>query len=510
MSRHKPMLFKNARVHTMDNVEPHADWFTALGGRIQRMGEGAAPELPHAIDLKGATVVPGFVDAHAHFFQTGVDLLFIDMSGVMNVAEVGERITSVPGGPRTWVFAQGFEEDEVKDARFVTREHLDAFVPTRPVWINRVDYHSAVVNSAALSRLRIPIGMPGLVLESGRPNGILRSEAYFYAKAKVTALYPQEVREGAIREASRRFVRSGITAVHALEGGRLFGGEGVSMVLRRIESIPLDVTLFLQEKNIFFTTRLGFRHLGGCILIDGSIGSYTAAIDEDYPGMPGYRGQLYEKAREFNRFVEEAHTAGVQLAFHAIGPRAIDMVLDAYERAMERHPRYNHRHRIEHFEMATDEQIQRARNIGVVACMQPSFEYLWGGPDGMYAKRLGEGWRRTNPLRRVLDGGMRLAGGSDANVTPPEPLLGIHAAVNHPNPEHRITPYEALHMMTVDAAYAAFNEARHGSLVAGKEANFVVLGEDPLSVDPKRIKDIPVLETWYAGKRVWRKTDEER
>jgi len=268
--------------------------------------------------------------------------------------------------------------------------------------------------------------------------------------------------------------------------------------------LPLHVTLFLQEKNVYFTTRLGFEHLGGCILLDGSIGSYTAALDEDYEGHPGQRGVLYEKQREFTTFVEEAHEAGVQLAFHAIGPRAIQMVLSAYERALVRFPRHDHRHRIEHFELATDEQIARARDLGLVISMQPAFEQFWGGPDGMYASRLGQRWRRTNRLRTILDTGIRISGGSDTNVTPPDPLLGIHGAVNHPNEAQRISVEQALRMFTIDAAYSGFNENRHGSISPGKEANFVVLDGDPFTVPRERLREIQVLQTWYRGRAVYR------
>jgi hypothetical protein len=135
--------------------------------------------------------------------------------------------------------------------------------------------------------------------------------------------------------------------------------------------------------------------------------------------------------------------------------------------------------------------------------MQPSFEHFWGGPDGMYASRLGDGWRMTNRLRTISERGLRIAGGSDANVTPPDPLLGIHAAVNHPNEEQRISPAHALRMMTLDAAYAAFNDTRHGSLSPGKEASFAVLDRDPLTIDPSQIKDIQVEQTWYLGRRVF-------
>ncbi len=499
------VLFKNATIHTVDDHVPQARWFTVLGGRFQRVGLGPEPQAPRVIDLDGRTVVPGFVDAHTHFFQTGMDSLFVDLRGVQTLAEVAERLRSGARGRRSWVFAHSFEEDSLRDVARLTANELDAMFPDRPVWVNRIDYHSAVVNHAALRRLEVPKGTTGL-MGNGVPNGILRAEAYFHGKQRVSRLYPIETRERAVKQVSNLCIANGITAVHALEGGRIFGDEGVPTLLKRLDSLPLDVTMFLQEMNVFFTTRLGFEHLGGCILIDGSIGSYTAALDQDYVGQRGQRGILYEKTRPLEQFVEEAHVAGVQLAFHAIGPRAIEQVLDAYERALHRHPRWDHRHRIEHFELATDDQIARARDLGVVLSMQPAFEHFWGGPDGMYASRLGDDWRRTNRFRSILERGLRIAGGSDTNVTPPEPLLGIHAAVNLPNEEQRLTAAEALRMMTIDAAWAGFNERRHGSISPGKEASFVVLDRDLLAVPPHEIRNVQVMETWSRGRRVWQRT----
>ncbi|MFW6067240.1 MAG: amidohydrolase [Myxococcota bacterium] len=497
-----PTLFHNATVHTVDDLRPRADWFTVLGDRFQLVGSGPPPKLQRSVDLGGRTVVPGFVDAHAHFFQTGIDRLFVDLSGADTVAEIGRRIGAVGGGPRTWIFGHSYEEDTLTDVPRLTRDHLDEMFPKRPVWINRVDYHSAVVNSVALRRLELPKGIRGMVADAdGRPTGILRSEAYMHAKQRVSRLYPIETKEKAARTAAEACIRSGITAVHALEGGKIFGDEGVSTLLKKMHSLPLSITVFLQEMNVHFTSRLGFEHLGGCILIDGSIGSYTAALEHGYASNPKVRGVLYEKARDLEQFVEEGHVAGIQLAFHAIGPRAIDMVLNAYERALKKYPRYDHRHRIEHFELATDRQIARARDLGVVPSMQPSFEYFWGGPDGMYASRLGDGWQFTNRLRTILDHGVRIPGGSDTNVTPPDPLLGMHAAVNMPNPEQRVSVGEALRMMTLDAAWAAFDERQRGSISVGKEASFVVLDADPFEASG-RIKNIAVEETWYRGRRV--------
>lgn len=497
-----PVLFHNATIHSLDPVHPSPDWFTVAGDRVQSLGQGPPPPVRNQVDLNGRTVVPGFVDAHTHFFQTGLDKLFVDLGGATTVAEIAERLRTAGGGPRTWLFAHSFDEEVLTDIDMLKRHHLDEIYSDRPVWVNRVDYHSAIANSVALRRLQIPSGTHGLLTEKGEPNGILRSEAYMFAKPRISSQYPIETRDKAARTAAAECVSHGITSVHALEGGRLFGDEGVSTLLKAMHNLPLDVTLFLQELNVHYTGRLGFEHLGGCILLDGSIGSYTAALETGYESSPSQNGVLYLKTRELEEFVEQAHVAGIQLAFHAIGPRAIDQVLRAYERALKKHPRYDHRHRIEHFEMATDDQIKQARDLGVVPSMQPAFEYFWGGPDSMYASRIGSRWHQTNRIGTILEHGMRVPGGSDCNVTPPIPLLGIHAAVNLPNAEQRISPGQALRMMTLDAAWAAFEENERGSISPGKRADFAVLDRDLLAIPPDTIRETRVLQTWYGGRNV--------
>ena len=500
-----PVLFYNGVIHTLDPVRPHCTWFTVLGKSIQHIGDGEAPQTKTTIDLKGKVVVPGFVDAHTHFFQTGLDKLFCDFSSVKNIDDVHTLVSKSEQGKRTWIFAHSYDEENLSDGRPFTSTQLDLACPQKPLWVNRVDYHSAVVNSVALKRLNIPIGIQGLMRDKdGNPTGVLRSEVYFYAKAKIASIYPLEIKNRAVNEAAKTCICHGVTAVHALEGGRIFGDEGVMPILKKMERLPLDLTLFLQEKNLVYATKLGFRHLGGCILIDGSIGSYTAALDQDYQNAKGVRGHIYEKPREFFAFVEGAHCAGVQLSFHAIGPRAIQLVLDAYDSALRKYPRYDHRHRIEHFELATDEQIHRARDLGVVASMQPNFEYFWGGPEKMYQKRLGDGWKSTNRFADILKHGLTIAGGSDTNVTPPDPILGIHAAVNHPNEDQKISVDAALRMMTINAAYAGFNETKMGTISPGKNAAFTVLDKDFFTVNPSEIKNIKVVETWFSGRCVYR------
>ena len=507
-----PVTFHNATVHTMDLRRPEARWFTVLGHRFQRMGDGPPPAGGKHIDLGGQCVVPGFVDAHTHFYQSGLDRMQTDLASATSFDEIAELLRKgAPKGKRSWIFAHSFQEDSLSDLAQLSRVDLDRIFPNRPVWLNRVDYHSAVVNSAALRRLAVPPGTDGLIAGiDGNPNGVLRAYAYFHAKAAVSRLYSVEMKERAVKEAINLCLPKGITAVAALEGGRIFGDDGVQAVLRHAEKAPVHITLFLQEKNAYLTSRFGFEHLGGCILVDGSIGSYTAALDCDYEGHPGVRGALYERPREFRKFVAEGHAAGCQLAFHAIGPRAIELVLDAYEHALNRYPRWDHRHRIEHFELATDTQIARARDLGLVISMQPSFEYFWGGPDGMYAARLGERWRNTNRFADILAAGLIIAGGSDSNVTPLNPLLGIHAAVNHPNPDQRISAAAALRMMTLDAAYGCLTDNLFGSISPGKNANFAVLDRDLLTTPQSHIIDTQVQSTWHRGRCVWRAEADER
>lgn len=477
-----------------------ASWMCVRGDRITGLGDGPAPEAHERIDVGGAAVVPGFVDAHIHFYQTGLDALAVSLIGCSSFDEVVARIEAGPVDTDEWVMAHGYEEDALPEGERLDRVKLDAVLGDRPLWISRVDHHSAVVNSAALARLEISADLRGY-LETGAEGGLLRAEACTAGKRRLDARSSPELEERAVREAVNACSRRGITAVHALEGGDYFGSSGVAALRRLAPSLPLELTLFLQEKN----PALGVRHLGGCICLDGSIGSYTAALDRDYVGRPGHRGALYEEPSSFRSLVAAAHGAGAQLAFHAIGTRAIEQVIAAYEAALAGAPRQDHRHRIEHFELATDEQIRRVRDLGLVVSMQPSFEHYWGGPDGMYASRLGEDWRRTNRFRDILDAGVRIAGGSDSNVTPPDPLLGIHAAVNHPNPEQRISIHEALRMMTSDAAHGAFNEGRHGSLSPGKEASFVILERDPYTTPADELEHIQVLSTWHRGRCVYRR-----
>jgi len=204
--------------------------------------------------------------------------------------------------------------------------------------------------------------------------------------------------------------------------------------------------------------------------------------------------------------ITNAHLADVQISFHAIGERAITQALDAFQKVLQKHPKADHRHCLEHFGFPKPGEVERAARLGVSISTQPAFMYLRGGPDGVYNARLGDQReRRGYPLRQFLDAGILVGGGSDSDVTPMIPLLGIHAAVNQPYPEKNVTVEQALRMYTIEAARTTFGEKVRGSLEVGKLADLAVLAKNPLEVSTGTIQDIEVLMTMKGGKVTYQK-----
>jgi len=196
----------------------------------------------------------------------------------------------------------------------------------------------------------------------------------------------------------------------------------------------------------------------------------------------------------------ECYVKKLQLALYTIGDRAIEQALVAHEYALDKTGNTGLRHRLEHVELPTLDQIRRAKKLGLVFSMSPTYEYIWGGPGKLYHERLGENYKRTNPFDQIIGEGVVICGGSDCDVTPADPLLGIHAAVNHPVEAHRVPVYEALKMFTCNGAYGIFEEDKKGTLEVGKLADIVILDSDILATAKEKIKDIKVMATIKSGR----------
>jgi hypothetical protein len=301
-------------------------------------------------------------------------------------------------------------------------------------------------------------------------------------------------------------LQRGVTTIHALDGGpRNPGATAFLLEIRGV--LPLKIVLYNQSMVIREVLDLGLPRIGGCICADGAFESHTAALFEPYADEPDNYGTLTYPQEEMSDFILRAHQAGLQSAIHCEADRAIEQVLYAYERALRYFPRKDHRHRIEHFEIPTENQIERVARAGILTAMQPSFLPAFFFRDGVerYEAFLGRSrLKRIHPYRTMLSHGILMAGGSDSPVTRIDPLYGIEAAVNHPHSDERLSVLEAIRLYTINGARFAFEEEQKGSIEAGKAADLVILSEDPCAVVPEKIGSITIEMTLVDGEIVFK------
>ena len=481
-----------------------AEALAVSGGRILAVGSQADVlrfRAPHTeiVDLHGKALLPGFVDAHMHLVSQGLKEIgyYLDLSDARSGEEALERVRGAvrERGPGEWVLGRGWDESRWPQKRYLTREDLDGVAPGNPVVLVRVDGHILVANTQALER--VPLKAPPE--ECDAQTGLLRERA---AWAFLAELRPSsEEIEQALLAAQKRAHALGITCVHDVvipEHLRAY------LKLHKRGKLTLRVRLNVGVEHLDALEELGLGsefgddrlRLGAVkVFTDGSIGARNAALFEPYADAPSTRGRLNYPQEELDQLVKRAHEAGFQLMIHAIGDRAIEAALTALERAgvtPEDRPR------IEHFELPTEEQLERAARLGVIASMQPNF-VQWSGPGSLYEKRLGpERDRRIDPHRRVLERKIPLAFGSDG--MPFGPLYGIRCAVSAPHEPQRPTAEEALRAYTWGGAYAGFQERELGTLEPGKRADLVVLTEDPLRAFPPEYR---VERVYSAGELVF-------
>ena len=484
----------------------------AAGRVAALLGPAEAADLRRAgcptADFGATVAVPGVWDAHVHLLLDGLARTQLDLGPARSLAEVADLIRAAVGGGEAEILVAGnLDEGRLAEGRLPTGAELDAVAPVRAVIVIRVDSHAAVVNGAAARRLEIDENWPGVDRDAdGRPTGVLRGRANELARARLFGRLGEQAKLAAYRAAAAGAVSRGVVALCALEGGQFLGVDDARLLEEHRAALPVDVYVFPQTCDVAAARRLGLPRLGGCLLVDGSFGSWTAALSEPYADRPGSRGELYFTDDELNALVLTAHAAGLQLAFHAIGDRAVNQLVNAYELAAAEYPRPQPRHRLEHGEFIAPRDWERLAALGVILSAQPAFEREWGGPGGMYERRLGPARRRrTNRLRTALRAGVLLAGGSDANITPVDPLGGIAAAMSHPTPEERLTFAEAFAAFTTGAAASVFAENEGGTLAPGKLASFTVVARDPRALAPAEVAALEVVATVVRGEVVYQK-----
>jgi predicted amidohydrolase YtcJ len=497
-------LYRATRVYTLTHP-PTGEWLLVDERHIERVGSGHPPHADRVVDLPGATVIPGFVDAHVHLTGTTLSAIGIPLeragSGGEMLGMVAEELTHGP----TRILAHGFDETRWSEPDLPTRAELDALSDI-PIILIRADGHVALANRAAIEASRSE-GEDGIDRdEQGLPTGVVRRAAnrrlqrWFHE-----ALDDHEIRELQLQAAALAAAR-GVTCVHEMAMPLSHGRREVEVLLEHRDQLPVDVVVYVAEKDIPWVMDLGLSTLGGDLSLDGSIGARTAAVSEPFVDEGG-TGILYETDDDLAECFHNAHLAGLQVAVHAIGDAAIEQALRVWERvyrsldSRERRHFRARRHRIEHFEVPSGNQVERAAILGLAISIQPGFDSEWGHPGSLYEMRLGERAAGMNPFGTLVARGIEVGAGSDSPVTPLDPMYGMWALETHHDASQRMNREEALRLFTVGSARLARLEEKKGQLLPGMHADFAAYEADPMAVDDCR-EMRPVL-TVSRGREVY-------
>jgi predicted amidohydrolase YtcJ len=527
------LLFRHGSVWTADPSCPRAGAVLTEGDRILRVGrevdvEGFATSETRIVDLGGGLVLPGFIDCHTHFLKGGYALSRIrlrDVTGRGHFAErVAAKVSDLEGGE--WILDGHWDHEQFSPPGLPDKTWIDPVSPDNPVCVHRYDLHTVLVNSVALRIAGITketVSPEGGEIQkdprTGQPTGILRDAAVDL----VTRHIPRPSRKADLAAAAaalRHAARRGVTSVHdmsdassisvyreLLAAGRLTTRISVYLPIAGMDAFaPAAARASVDGDMVRIAGLKGFA--------DGGLGSHSAYFFEPYADDPDTRGYLSSEMFPEGIMEErilKADAAEFQVAIHAIGDEANAIVLDIYGRVLARNGVRDRRWRIEHAQHLRPVEIARIARLGVIPSVQPSHavaEAHW------VEKRVGkERARTTYAFRSLLDGGGRLAFGSDWPVAPLDPLAGIHAAVTRLTadgenplgwyPDQRIPLEEALMASTRNGARAEFMEHAKGSIEPGKLADLVVLDKDIFSLHPERIKDARVAMTVVGGRVVY-------
>jgi predicted amidohydrolase YtcJ len=536
------LVLLNGRVFTARPGEPPFDGGVAIvGDRIIAVGGDAAvtaiaPPDAHRIDLDRRTILPGFIDPHNHLAFTGAELASVDVRypGVASIADLVARIAEVaertPDG--SWIRAVGVNPEQFADGRLPTRWDLDQATRVHPVLVQHMSGHHALANSMALElrgvddNVQDPPGGRLVRDDRGRVTGYCLDAA----QALVVPIdvdighhgpgfhddAPLDEIVGDIDRASRAYLAAGVTSIvdaqvtrrelDAYRAARERGLLGVRVTAMPISS-QLDDYLAIGMAGPFGDDRLAIGPMK--FYSDGALTGGTAAFSTPYGPHGEFTGSLYWPSEDdFRDAISRAHAAGWQIGVHAQGDRAIDRVLDAYEAALDAHPRDDHRHRIEHCGGPRPDQLERMARLGVWAVGQP--RYFWDAGDAWLASLDAARVHRLQPYREMTEAGVRFTLSSDAPVASYRPLDTLASAVTRATvggavigEDQALSVDEALRACTHDAAASYFADDRLGTLEVGKLADVIVLDGDPFTTAAARLGDIAVELTLLGGEIVY-------
>jgi predicted amidohydrolase YtcJ len=527
----KATLLVRGRIWTGNPQKPWAESAAIGGERILAVGsaEDVAKHLDpdtKVINSGDGLVVPGLIDSHIHLIDGGLRLASVQLRNARSRDEFVKRIadyakTQPPG---TWITG-GDWDHSLWGGELPSRDWIDAVTPNNPVWINRLDGHMALANTAAMKAAGVGDVVKdvdgGEIVrdDSGRPTGVFKDNAMGMIDRAEPNRSTQQLLDATVAAMDYLAAR-GVTAVHHLgtfqhlNVFRLAQDRGL-LKTRIYACTPLHQWRRLADEVKARGRGDEWLKIGGLKgFVDGSLGSHTAAFLEPFSDAPGDRGLLVNTIEDLESWTASADREGLQVVVHAIGDRAIRLQLDVFERVAAANGVRDRRFRIEHAQHIAPADIPRFARLGVIPSMQPYHAI----DDGRWAERVigPERSETTYAFRSLLDSKARLAFGSDWYVAPPTPIEGIYAAVTrrtldekHPDgwvPSQKISVEEALRAYTIGAAYAAFDESRLGSIEPGKLADFVVLDRDLFEIPAAELNSVQIDKTIVGGKVVYRKS----
>ena len=519
------------RVWTGDSARPWAGAVAVNGETIAYVGDsaGAAALVGEGTTVLGdgsGMVTPGFMDGHTHFVDGGFVLASVDLRPATSPEDLVARLGAFAAEkrPGEWILGGNWDHESWPGAPLPRREWIDSVTPNNPVFVQRLDGHMALANSAALRAAGIDRrtkDIPGGVIvrdpRTGEPTGVLKDEAMGPVSRVIPSASAAQ-RDAALRRAMEHAAARGVTTINHVSvewpdlGAYLRARDAGALTVRAALYFPLGDWRRVADT----VARIGRGDdrvwIGGVKgYVDGSLGSTTALFYAPYDDDQSTSGVLVTPEDSLRRWIGAADSAGLQAVVHAIGERANGLLLDIFDSVASAHGPRDRRFRIEHAQHLRRGDIDRIARGGVIASMQP----YHAADDGRWAeKRIGpERIKTTYAFRSLLDRGAHLSFGSDWTVAPIEPLLGIHAAVTrrtldgkHPGgwvPEEKITVEEALAAYTAGDAYAVFAEDRRGRLIPGYQADLVLLDRDLTAIPPETIDQTRVEATIVGGRVVF-------
>lgn len=514
------------KIWTGNPANPWAEALATRGDTLVAVGskQELAPWIGDSTQVvrvpEGQLITPGFIDTHTHFIDGGFRLSSVQLRDAATKEEfikrIGDFAKTVP--PGTWIMG-GDWDNQNWGGELPERSWIDAVTPDHPVWINRLDGHMSLANTAAIKTAGIAdnvkdVAGGAIERKKGRLTGIFKDNAMTLIDKAVPPA-PEALEDRALDAAMNYVASKGVTSAHNMSGywstferarkqnrliTRIYAGTSIN------DWRALDAKIKKEGRGD------AWLHFGNLKqFVDGSLGSHTAAFFKPFVDAPNDSGFFLTPPDELYRGIKSADSAGLHLMVHAIGDKGIRTLLDIYERVEKENGPRDRRFRIEHLQHIHPADIPRLKQLGVIASMQPYHAI----DDGRFAEKyIGyERCKTTYAFKSLMDAGATVAFGSDWFVAPPTPLEGIYAAVTrrtlddkNPDgwvPEQKISVEQALQAYTINGAYASYEEKIKGSLEAGKLADFVVLDKDITTIDPVQIRDVKVLRTVVGAKVVY-------